>query len=119
METANALVQVRLSPPVPEAMGPPIITGTSPHDAAAASNGTVLVSNELGGTVSVLRGDRIVKVFTDRVQPAGVAAVGTAVGVLDARTNTLTVYDADKLSIVGSTPAGAGPTTWSPTATAT
>jgi DNA-binding beta-propeller fold protein YncE len=113
VETANALVQVRLSPPTPQATGPPIVTGTSPHDAAAASGSsgtTIFVSNELGGTVSVLRGDRIVKVFTDRVQPAGVAAAGSAVGVLDARTNTLTVYDADKLSIVGSTPAGAGPT---------
>jgi DNA-binding beta-propeller fold protein YncE len=110
VETANALVQVRLSPPVPEAIGPPIITGTSPHDAAAASNGTIFVGNELGGTISVLRSDRIVKVFTDRVQPAGLAAVGTAVGVLDARANTLTVYDAEKLAILGSIPAGAGPT---------
>jgi DNA-binding beta-propeller fold protein YncE len=31
-------------------------------------------------------------------------------GMLDVRKNDLTVYDADKLSIVGSTPAGDGPT---------
>jgi DNA-binding beta-propeller fold protein YncE len=107
VETANSLVTVQL-PRGPAA--PPIVTGTSPHDAAAASNGTVLVGNELGGTVTALRGNRIAKVFTDRVQPAGVAAVGTAVGVLDARANTLTVYDAARLAIVGSIPAGAGPT---------
>ena len=107
VESANALVRVQLPQGV---VAPPIVTGTSPHDAAAASNGAVFVGNELGGTVSVLRGSQIVKVFTDSVQPAGMAAVGTAVGMLDARKNSLTVYDADKLSIVGSTPAGAGPT---------
>lgn len=107
MEAANALVRVEL----PQGTaGAPIVTGTSPHDATAASNGTVFVSNELGGTVTALQGNRILKEFTDAVQPAGLAAVGTAIGMLDARRNTLTVYDADKLSILGSTSAGAGPT---------
>ncbi|BBZ46023.1 hypothetical protein [Mycobacterium parmense] len=107
VESADALVEVQLPDGVASA---PIVTGTSPHDAAAASNGTVFVGNELGGTVSVLRGGRIVKVFTDSVQPAGLAASGTTVGMLDARRNTLTVYDAAALSIVGFAPAGAGPT---------
>lgn len=107
VETADALVDVQIPG---GAAAPPIVTGTSPHDATEAANGTVFVGNELGGTVSVLREGRIVKVFTDSVQPAGLAATGTAVGMLDARANTLTVYDADKLSILGSAPAGAGPT---------
>ena len=107
VESANALVRVQLPG---GAAASPIVTGTSPHDAAAAADGTVFVGNELGGTVTAIRGDRIVKVFTDSVQPAGLAASGTAVGMLDARRNTLTVYDAQNLSIVGSTPAGAGPT---------
>jgi len=107
VETANALVEVQLPG---GAASPPIATGTFPHDAAAASNGTVFVGNEHGGTVSALRGGKAVQVFTDSVQPAGVAAFGTTVGVLDARGNTLTVYDAEKLVIVGSTQAGAGPT---------
>ncbi|MDT5147665.1 MAG: hypothetical protein QOC58_2310 [Mycobacterium sp.] len=107
VETANALVEVRLPS---GAASPPIATGTFPHDAAVASDGAVFVGNEHGGTVSVLRDTRVVKVFTDIVQPAGLAASGSAVGVLDARKNTLTVYDADKLSVVGSGPAGAGPT---------
>jgi DNA-binding beta-propeller fold protein YncE len=107
VETANALVEVQLPG---GAASPPIATGTFPHDAAAASNGTVFVGNEHGGTVSALRDGKVVKVFTDGVQPAGLAAFGTAVGVLDARRNALTVYDAEKLSIVGSTQAGAGPT---------
>jgi DNA-binding beta-propeller fold protein YncE len=107
VESANALVRVDLPQGRPR---PPIFTGSAPHDAAEAANGTVFVANEHGGTVTVLRGDQIVKVFIDSVQPAGTAPVGTSMGVLDVRKNDLTVYDADRLTIVGSTPAGAGPT---------
>lgn len=107
VESANALAEAQLPG---GAVSSSIITGTSPHDAAAASNGTVFVGNELGGTVATVRGGKVVKAFTDSVQPAGLAAAGTAVGMLDARRNTLTVYDAQRLAIVGSAPAGAGPT---------
>ena len=107
VESANALVEVQLPN---GAASPSTVTGTSPHDAAAASNGTVFVGNELGGTVAAVRGGKVVKVFTDSVQPAGLAAAGTAIGMLDARRNILTVYDAERLAIVGSAPAGAGPT---------
>lgn len=107
VESANALVRVDLPGGAAE---PQIITGTVPHDASEAPNGTVFVANELGGTTTVLRGDDIVKVFTDSVQPAGMAPVGNLMGMLDVRKNDLTVYDADKLTIVGSTPAGVGPT---------
>ena len=70
----------------------------------------MFVANEFGGTVAAVRGDDIVKVFTDSVQPAGLAPVGDAMGLIDVRKNDLTVYDSDSLTIVGSTPAGAGPT---------
>lgn len=107
VESANALVRVTL----PDGTAAPqIVTGTVPHDAAEAANGTVFVANEHGGTVAVLRGDDIVKVFTDSVQPAGLAPVGSSMGLLDVRKNDLTVYDTDTLTIVGRTPAGAGPT---------
>ncbi|MFZ0833680.1 MAG: YncE family protein, partial [Mycobacterium sp.] len=62
VESANALVRVELPSGRPEQQ---ILTGSSPHDAAQAADGTVFVANEAGGTVAVLRGDRIVKVFTD------------------------------------------------------
>ena len=107
VETADVLLRVNLPRGNPL---PAIHTGSHPHDAAAASNGTIFVANEHGGTVAVLRGDQIVKVFADSVQPAGTAPVGTSMGVLDVRKNDLTVYDAERLTIVGSTPAGAGPT---------
>lgn len=107
VESADALVRVTL--PGGEARAQ-IVTGTFPHDASQAADGTVFVANELGGTVTVLRGDAIVKVFTDSVQPAGLAPVGNAMGLLDVRKNDLTVYDTERLSIVGATPAGEGPT---------
>lgn len=107
VESADALVRVDL----PDGRSrPQIITGTFPHDAAQAQNGTVFVANEHGGTVTALRGDDIVKVFTDSVQPAGLAPSGAMMGLLDVRKNDLTIYDADTLTIVGSTPAGVGPT---------
>ena len=107
VETANVLVRVDLRR---KAASPPIVTGTSPHDAAAASDGTVFVTNEHGGTVTALRDNHIEKIFTGSVQPAGVAAAGPTIGMIDARANTFTAYDADKLTVLGSTPAGAGPT---------
>lgn len=107
VESANALLRIGLPRGV---IQPPITTGSAPHDAAAAANGTVFVGNEHGGTVAAVRGDRVVKIFTDSVQPAGVAAVGDTMGVLDVRKNDLTLYDADRLTIVGATAAGAGPT---------
>jgi len=107
VETANALIRVDLPRGIAAV---PVVTGTAPHDAAAATNGNIFVSNELGGTVAVVRGNAVLKAFTDSVQPAGMAAVANTIGMLDARANTLTTYDAVSLSIVGSAPAGAGPT---------
>lgn len=107
VESANALLRVSLPQGV---AATPIPTGISPHDATAAADGTIFVSNETGGTEAVVRGDRLVKVFADTVQPAGLATVGTTVGMLDVRTNLLTLYDAQQLSVIGHTPAGAGPT---------
>ncbi|WP_236950044.1 YncE family protein [Mycobacterium sp. MS1601] len=107
VESADTLVRVDLPN---GAVRQQILTGTFPHDAAQAGNGIVFVANEHGGTVAALRGDDIVMVFTDSVQPAGLAPTGSVMGLLDVRKNDLTVYDVDSLAIVGSTPAGAGPT---------
>jgi len=107
VESTNALVRVDLPGGQAE---PQVLTGTVPHDAAQAPNGYVFVANEHGGTVTVLRGNDVLKVFTDSIQPAGMAPAGLSMGMLDVRKNDLTVYDAAALTIIGSTPAGAGPT---------
>ena len=107
VESANAVVRVDLPSGTAQ---PPVVVGTVPHDVTQAPNGTVMAADELGGTVSAVRGDQVVKVFTDAVQPAGIVPVGDTVGMVDVRKNTLTTYDVAGLRIVGETPAGAGPT---------
>jgi DNA-binding beta-propeller fold protein YncE len=107
VESANALLRIDLPGGRAE---PQVLTGTAPHDATEAPNGTVFAANELGGTVAAIRGSQVVKVFADSVQPAGMAPVGTTVGMLDVRENSLTTYDAAGLTKLGETPAGAGPT---------
>jgi DNA-binding beta-propeller fold protein YncE len=107
VESANALVRVSL--PGGQAAAP-LFVGTVPHDATQDPNGTVMTADELGGTVTAVRGDQVVKVFTNAVQPAGLAPVGDLVGLIDVRKNTLTTYDVATLRIVGEAPAGQGPT---------
>jgi DNA-binding beta-propeller fold protein YncE len=107
VETADALVRVELPGGRPLSQ---VLTGTTPHDAAQADNGMVFVANEHGGSVTVLRGLETVKVFADSVQPAGLASVGQSMGLIDVRKNDLTVYNTHDLTIVGSAPAGDGPT---------
>lgn len=107
VESANTLVRVEL--PSGRAL-PQVVTGVVPHDASQAANGTVFVANEHGGTVTVLRGEEVVKVFADSVQPAGLASFGRSMGLVDVRKNDLTIYDTQNLTIVGSAPAGDGPT---------
>jgi DNA-binding beta-propeller fold protein YncE len=85
-------------------------TGVSPHDATRAGNGTLFAANEAGTSVAVVRDGRVVHTFTDVVQPAGLAAVGDQVGLVDVRQNTLHVYDAATLTALAQVPAGAGPT---------
>lgn len=106
-ESSNSLLTVSL----PDgAVRSTVHTGVSPHDATAAANGTVFVANEAGSSVVAVRGDTVVHTFTDVVQPAGLAAVGTLVGLVDVRQNVLHVYDANSLSSLATLPAGAGPT---------
>jgi len=84
--------------------------GDFPHDATATPGGTIVVANEFGGTVSVVRGGRVVHTFDDATQPGGLAPVGEQVGMVDVREGTLTLYDTERLERVGRLPAGDGPT---------
>jgi hypothetical protein len=84
--------------------------GTSPHDADEAGDGTIIVANEGGGSAVAVRGNNVVRTFTDVTQPAGVAHVGNIAGLLDVRENTLTFYDAATLTPITELAAGNGPT---------
>lgn len=106
-ESSNSLLTVSLPTGVVQAT---VHTGSSPHDATAAANGTVFVANEAGSSVVAVRNKAVVHTFTDVVQPAGLAAVGTLVGLVDVRQNALHIYDANTLTSRATLPAGAGPT---------
>ncbi|MCR6490561.1 YncE family protein [Amycolatopsis sp. OK19-0408] len=106
-ETSNSLLTVAL--PGGEVTAK-VMTGVVPHDATRAANGSYFVANELGKSVVVVRDGRVIHTFTDVAQPAGLAAVGNLVGLVDVRQNDLTLYNADTLQQVGRVPAGAGPT---------
>ncbi|RZT86055.1 DNA-binding beta-propeller fold protein YncE [Pseudonocardia sediminis] len=106
-ESSNSLIQVALpNGPVTSQ----VTTGTSPHDATQAPNGTIFAANEGGGTVVAIRDDQVVHTFTDVTQPAGLAPVGDRVGLIDVRDNSLTIYDTDTYAGILELPAGAGPT---------
>lgn len=81
-----------------------------PHDAARAEDGRIFVADEGGRALSVVQGGRQIKVFDDVAQPAGVAAVGNTVGVIDAKGYTMSTYDAQTLTRTARVAAGKGPT---------
>jgi DNA-binding beta-propeller fold protein YncE len=106
-ESSDSLLEVALPAGNVVARVP---TGTLPHDANAADNGTIFVANEGGGSVVAVRDGAVAATFTDVTQPAGVAHVGDTVGLLDVRENTLTFYDAAALTPITELAAGDGPT---------
>ncbi|MYW75855.1 YncE family protein, partial [Pseudonocardia sp. SID8383] len=106
-ESANGLLRVSLPG---GQVSSEVMTGPMAHDATGTAAGTVFVANEAGGSVSVVRGDRVVRQLTDVTQPAGLAPVGDRVGLIDVRENTLTVYDAATGDGIRELPAGDGPT---------
>ena len=106
-ESSDSLLRVRLPDGVVLSR---VRTGTSPHDATQAANGTIFVANEGGGSVVAVRDNEVVHTFTDVTQPAGAAHVGNIVGLIDVRENTITFYDAATLEPITELAAGAGPT---------
>lgn len=107
VESADALLGVEL--PSGDIV-PRTPTGRFPHDATAAANGTVFVTNEFGGSLTVVRDGAVADTLTDQTQPGGVAAAGDFVGVIDVRQNDLTAYDTATLRQAGRVAAGDGPT---------
>ncbi|WIV59120.1 hypothetical protein [Amycolatopsis nalaikhensis] len=64
--------------PAGDASPDEVTTGMSPHDATRAPNGRVFAANENGRSVAVTQDGKLVHIFSDVTQPAGLAAVGVA-----------------------------------------
>jgi DNA-binding beta-propeller fold protein YncE len=106
-EKANRLATVAL----PGGRVRSFAVGRQPHDAAAAG-GRLFAGNELGASVSVLEGGRVVHTFSVASQPGGVAPLdgGRAVAVVSVRERVLEVFDTRTYRRLGRVPAGVGPT---------
>ena len=105
-ESANQIVEV----PLPT--GPVRATEVlkQPHDATRAADGDVVVGNEFGKSISIVRDGRVLKTIADLKQPGGVIADGTTIGVVDVGAFTLATYDLDTLRRTAVIAAGKGPT---------
>lgn len=106
-EDSGALVSVGL--PAGQILST-VPIGRYPHAAVRASDGTLVVADELGGAVALVRGDRVVHRFTDGPQPGGLAAVGDLVAAVDVGARTVSLYDTRRRMRVGQVMAGDGPT---------
>lgn len=83
--------------------------GDQPHDAAQAGRDLV-VGDEFGGTVSVLRQGRVRATVPVDVQPGGVAAVSdTTTAIVSVRAYTVALLDLRTLELGPSQSAGLGP----------
>lgn len=104
-EPLDQLIEVSL----PSGTVRSIPVGVHPHDAAAVAD-RIFVSNEFGRSVSVVVGRRVVARIGGFLQAGGVASAGGDVAVVDVRADTVTMIDAHSLRVLGSAPAGEGPT---------
>ena len=85
--------------------------GAHPHDVTPAAN-AVLVGDERGNALSVVRGGQVTATAKVATQPGGVAALdgGRRVAVVSVRERVLEVFDTRTLRRIGRAPAGVGPT---------
>jgi DNA-binding beta-propeller fold protein YncE len=85
--------------------------GAVPHDAAAAPDGRIFVTNEFSDTISVIEGDAYLETVKAPLQPGGVATTEDGlVGVIGVSALELEVFDASTLESLGRVEAGDGPT---------
>lgn len=109
VESANQIVQV----PAGGGAVSVLDVRRQPHDAAQAGNGDVVVGNEFGKSISIVRGGKVVRTIADLTQPGGVVSVTgrpDEIAVVDVGAFTLSTYDLTTFSRTGRVKAGKGPT---------
>ncbi len=106
-ESANALVQISL-PDGKVVSSTPV--GRHPHDAAGLPDGTIVVGNEFGMSLSIIRNGAVAITAKGVNQPGGVVDAGSEVAVVDVGDFTISTFDASTGRRTALLPAGAGPT---------
>ncbi len=104
-ETANDLIEVSL----PGGAIRTTAVGKQPHD-AAASDGDIVVGNEFGRSISILRDGNVLATLGGVQQPGGVIADGSTVAIVDVGAFTVATYNLDTRTRTAVKPAGKGPT---------
>ncbi len=105
-ESARELLQVSL----PGGASVATKVGKQPHDAARVGD-DVVVGNEFGRSLSVIRGDRVVRTLGGVQQPGGVVGdAGDTAVVVDVARFTVSTYDIDDFRRTAVAAAGKGPT---------
>jgi len=93
LEASDELVELRLADGRVSARTADV--GRQPHDAVRTADGTIVVTNEMGGGVVFVRDGAVVASLpAGPPQPGGVAAVGIYAAVADVQGNGVWVYDA-------------------------
>lgn len=81
--------------------------GRQPHDAAATSDGTIVVTNEMGGGVVFVRDGAVsASLPAGPVQPGGIAAAGDYAAVADVQGNGVWVYSGSEQVLKTQAPVG-------------
>ncbi|MEP6599000.1 MAG: YncE family protein [Actinomycetota bacterium] len=104
-ESADSLVEVSL----PGGATRTTKVGRSPHDAGAAAD-RIVVGDELGSTLTIVRNGVVERIARDVKQPGGVVGTGSRVAVVDVGAFTVSSYDVTTGTRTSVAPAGAGPT---------
>ena len=86
-----------------------VSVGDFPHDAAAAADGRIFVSDEGGDTISVVDGDAVEITLPSPEQPGGIAASGDSVAVAAVAAREIAFIDATTLKQTATVEGGAGP----------
>ncbi len=108
LETTGQLAQVSL--PAATAALTLIDVGKQPHDAAATGDGTIVVGNEFGHSLTLISNGSVRAVLGGVTQPGGVIGDGARFAVIDVATFEVDLYDAKTGAKIASAAAGAGPT---------
>lgn len=104
-ERANALARVDL----PGGRVTTTRVGTFPHDATALGQ-RIFVGDELGSTMTVVDGSRVVARRKTAFRPGGLTATRGRVALVAVRERVIALYDGRNLRKLGQTGAGVGPT---------
>lgn len=81
--------------------------GRQPHDAVTTSDGTTVVTNEMGGGVVFVRDGAVTASLpAGPVQPGGLAAVGEYAAVADVQGNGVWIYSGPDQELVAQAPLG-------------